>query len=173
MTAPVAACATEPASPAPSPAPSGSDSPNINPATGLSTDYLNHFTEAIMALEMAAGVPECLDDLRAWQPRTYVEHFACSRFARREAVIGAYHAADPLVRETLDAAAETLNAVLAHTRDVVAAHAQTPAADELTRRALDWLKPLLARTAAVINGNAPESVDRQGPQAAIDAIFAR
>ena len=55
--------------------------------TGLSTDYLNHFTEAIMLLEMAGELPECLDDLRAWRPKTYTEHFATSRFSNREAVI--------------------------------------------------------------------------------------
>ena len=53
--------------------------PNINPATGLSTDYLNHFTEALMVLEMVRDMPECIDDLRAWQPKTYTEHFAGSR----------------------------------------------------------------------------------------------
>ena len=28
---------------------------NINPVTGLATDYLNHFNEAIMLLEMLSG----------------------------------------------------------------------------------------------------------------------
>ena len=35
---------------------------NINPATGLATDYLNHFNEAIMLLEMLSSCPECRDD---------------------------------------------------------------------------------------------------------------
>ena len=64
--------------------------PYINPVTGLSTDYLNHFSEAVMVLEMAATVPECLEDLRAWRPKTYCEHFASSSFSERDAVIAAY-----------------------------------------------------------------------------------
>ncbi|MEO8318885.1 MAG: hypothetical protein ABI561_11235, partial [Bradyrhizobium sp.] len=32
---------------------------NINPRTGLATDYLNHFNEAIMLLEMVPDMPEC------------------------------------------------------------------------------------------------------------------
>ena len=35
---------------------------NINAATGLATDYLNHFNEAIMLLEMLASAPEFRDD---------------------------------------------------------------------------------------------------------------
>ena len=30
---------------------------NINPATGLATDYLNHFNEAIMLLDMLSKLP--------------------------------------------------------------------------------------------------------------------
>lgn len=32
---------------------------NINPRTGLATDYLNHFNEAVMLLEMVPDMPEC------------------------------------------------------------------------------------------------------------------
>lgn len=176
MTAPSADCAhgaSEPAASASSPASSGRGAPNINPMTGLSTDYLNHFAEAVMALEMAATVPECLDDLRAWQPKSYTEHFATSCFAHRDAVIRAYHAADPAVREALDAAAETLNTLLAQTRDVMIEHLQTPVAGELARRAFHWLRPLMERTAAVINGGPTGAGNRQSPQAAIDAMFDR
>lgn len=174
MTANGGDCAIEAGVAASDPVPSGPGIPNINPLTGLSTDYLNHFTEAVMVLEMAASMPECLDDLRAWRPKTYTEHFTTSRFANREAVIRAYEAADPAVRAALDEASETLNTVLAQTRNVVLEHLATPAADALAQRALHWLKPLIARTAAVINGTTTKEPERTGsPQAAIDAIFAR
>ena len=174
MTANGGDCAIEAGVAASDPVPSGPGIPNINPLTGLSTDYLNHFTEAVMVLEMAASMPECLDDLRAWRPKTYTEHFATSRFANREAIIRAYAAADPAVRAALDEASETLNTVLAQTRNVVLEHLATPAADALAQRALHWLKPLIMRTAAVINGTTTKEPERTGsPQAAIDAIFAR
>ena len=48
---------------------------NINPATGLATDYLNHFNEAIMLLEMPSSCPECRDDFLGWRPLSYREHF--------------------------------------------------------------------------------------------------
>ena len=144
----------------------------INPTTGLSTDYLNHFAEAIMVQEMAAMMPDCLEDLRGWRPKTYSEHFALSHFADRDAVTAAYQAADPAVREALDCASETLNAVLAKTRDVVIQHLASPHAEALAQRAAAWLKPLIARTAAVINGTA-SNTGSKGAQAAVDALFNR
>jgi hypothetical protein len=52
---------------------------NINPITGLATDYLNHFNEAIMMLELAPEMPDCMEDLSAWRPLSYCEHFATWR----------------------------------------------------------------------------------------------
>ena len=144
----------------------------VNPVTGLSTDYLNHFAEAIMVLEMAAVMPDCLEDLRAWQPKTYCEHFAVSHFADRDALIAAYEAADPELREALDRATETLNAVLAETRNVVIQHIASPHSEALAQRAVAWLKPLVARTAAIINGTAT-GARAKGAQAAVDALFDR
>jgi hypothetical protein len=148
--------------------PSGPGIPNINADTGLSTDYLNHFTEAIMALEMVGTMPECLDDLQAWRPKTYIEHFAASGFSNRNAVIRAYHAADPAARQALEAASQTINAILVATCDAVI---HNPNAEALTRRALDELRPLIARMAALINGKS--NANRTSAQAAIDAMFGR
>ena len=44
---------------------------NINPRTGLATDYLNHFNEAIMLLEMIPDMPECAEDFLTWTPLSY------------------------------------------------------------------------------------------------------
>jgi hypothetical protein len=41
---------------------------NINPRTGLATDYLNHFNEAVMLLEMVPDMPECAEDFLTWSP---------------------------------------------------------------------------------------------------------
>ena len=76
---------------------------NINPATGLATDYLNHFNEAIMLLEMLPSCPDCVEDFLAWRPMSYREHFAGSHFKGRDLAIAAYDAADPGLRERLDA----------------------------------------------------------------------
>lgn len=155
------------------PVPSHAGGPHINPATGLSTDYLNHFAEVVMVLEMSSASPECLTDLREWRPKTYVEHFAGSRFSNREQVIAAYEGASPAVRNALDRAAETLNEALIKTRDIVLRQRAKAEAIRAVERSLAWLKPLIARTAAVINGTAPDISQRHGTQAAVDVIFKR
>ena len=71
---------------------------NINPVTGLATDYLNHFNEAIMLLEMLPMAPECKEDFLAWAPMSYCEHFAASRFRQRDLAIAVYGQADPALR---------------------------------------------------------------------------
>jgi hypothetical protein len=147
-----------PAAAVPHPEASGPGIPNINPATGLSTDYLNHFSEALMALEMVRDIPECIDDLRAWRPKTYIEHFDGSRLSHRGEVIRMYEAAPRPLREALDALADVLNARLAEARD--AAVHRRPA-----DHAVAALRPLIAQLAALINGSMERS------QAAIDAMF--
>jgi hypothetical protein len=138
----------------------------INRFTGLSTDYLNHFTEALMVLEMGAMMSDCLDDLRGWTPKTYREHFVASRFNDRDAVLAAYEAAEPAVRAALDDVAQRLNSALAAIRDRVLADAGGAA--DFTKTSLAIVKPLITHAAAIING-----ADAGGSQASVDAMMSR
>jgi hypothetical protein len=145
---------------------------NINPATGLATDYLNHFNEAIMLLEMIESCPECVDDLRAWKPMSYREHFAQPQYKHRMIAIDAYEHADPIARHYLDTLADAMTDVLQAARKALAADLPPRAAIQLAERTAAWLRPLIARAAAVING---ETDDESGlaPQAAIDRLMKR
>jgi hypothetical protein len=145
---------------------------NINPTTGLATDYLNHFNEAIMLLEMLANCPDCRADLLAWQPMSYRQHFEASRFKGRAMAIAAYDSADAGVRGCLDALASAMTAVLAVTRAAMSADMPHDAAAALADRAAALLKPLVARAGAVINGE--NNVDAGGdvtPQASVDRLM--
>jgi hypothetical protein len=163
----------DPAAPAAISVTSGCGGPKINPATGLSTDYLNHFTEAVMLLELASSVPECLRDLNAWRPKTYAEHFASSGFSNRKAIVAAYQAAHPPSRAALDQTTGLLNAWVLRDRKLVRRHIGTPEIETITRRAATRLRALISHAAAVINGTPSNGVDGDGPQAAIDAMFRR
>jgi len=143
--------------------------PNINPVTGLSTDYLNHFSEALMVLEMVRDMPECVEDLRAWTPKTYAEHFAQSRLANRDAVIQTYETAS--LRQTLDGLADILNSRLAEARDSAVRHLATGAPDFTPEHATIYIRPLIAQLAALINGATSGPAERERSQAAIDAMF--
>jgi hypothetical protein len=149
---------------------------NINPATGLATDYLNHFNEAIMLLEMLAAAPDCVEDFISWRPLSYSEHFAESGFKERDIAIASYHAADPVARQRIDALADTMTAVLTATRQALQLDHSGPPAPILAARAADCLKPLVARAGAVINGTdglQGSDTDLIEPQAVVDALMAR
>src|ERR1041385_4356145 len=68
---------------------------NINPKTGLATDYLNHFNEAIMLLDLLPETPECIVELIGWEPLSYAAHFAASHFKDKDLAIAAYEAGNP------------------------------------------------------------------------------
>jgi hypothetical protein len=147
---------------------------NINPATGLATDYLNHFNEAIMLLEMLSSCPDCIDDFLGWRPMSYREHFAASRFKGRDIAIAAYEDADPAIRGGLDALAGTMTAVLEATRAAMGADMPPDAAGRLADRAAAWLKPLVARAGAVINGETDTEIGQPvTPQAVADGLMKR
>ena len=145
---------------------------HINPATGLATDYLNHFNEAIMLLDMLSSCPDCLDDFLDWRPMSYREHFAAARFKGREQAVAAYDAADPDIRRRLDTLAGTMTAVLEATRAAMSAEMPPQTAATLAEHAAAWLKPLVARAGAVINGDAGAALP-DAPQAVVDGLMKR
>lgn len=75
---------------------------NINPETLLATDYLNHFNEVIMLLEMTPDMPECFEDIKAWAPKGYEQHFRDSGFAEKELAILAYRHSPSQYRTAFD-----------------------------------------------------------------------
>jgi hypothetical protein len=125
---------------------------NINPVTGFATDYLNHFNEAVMLLEMLPDCPDCIGDFLAWRPMSYREHFMASNFKGRDMAIAAYDAADPALRDCLDTMATTMTAVLEATRESMWPDMPSATAAALADQAAAWVRPLLARAGALING---------------------
>src|SRR6476620_4347728 len=128
---------------------------NINPRTGLATDYLNHFNEAIMLLEMIPDMPECAEDFLTWTPLSYAEHFWASNFKARDLAIEAYEAADPKLRTDFDNLTASLTAVGAAMREAQ----QEKTRPTLAEQAASWVKPLVALAGGVINGSSEPGVE--------------
>ena len=145
---------------------------NVNPRTGLATDYLNHFNEAIMLLELLPACPGCIEDFFGWRPMSYREHFARSRFKGRDLAIAAYEAAEPNARDSLDALAGTMTAMLEVTRAALACGLPPEAAGVVAEAAAAWLKPLIVRAGTVINGEG-ERTQPSAPQAMVDGLMRR
>jgi hypothetical protein len=85
-----------------------------------------------------------------------------SHFKGRELAIAAYDAADPGLRDCLDTMATTMTAVLETTRESMQPDMPPQAAVALAQQATAWVKPLLARAGALINGEGDgETTDAQ------------
>src|ERR1044071_9515605 len=149
---------------------------NINPQTGLATDYLNHFNEAIMLLDLLPRTPECIVELIGWEPLSYEEHFAASHFKDKELAIAAYAAAEPGARVQLDELADTMNALLVATCEAFQRGSSLGSANALAAETAARLKPLVARAGAVINGydvDYAEAITTGEQQATVDALLER
>ncbi len=86
---------------------------NINQETLLATDYLNHFNEVIMLLDMVASMPECLDDAKEWRPKSYQQHFEDSSFSGKKLAIFAYENSPEQFRLPFDTTIVHMNALVA------------------------------------------------------------
>jgi hypothetical protein len=132
---------------------------NINPRTGLATDYLNHFNEAIMLLEMIPDIPECAEDFLGWHPLTYHEHFMASHFKARELAIEAYDSADENIRAEFDNITGAMTSILTAVGVAMREAHQDKTRARLAEQATGWVKPLVALAGGIINGSSEADVD--------------
>jgi hypothetical protein len=132
---------------------------NINPRTGLATDYLNHFNEAIMLLEMIPDMPECASDFLEWRPLSYAEHFHASNFKARDLAISAYEQADPAIRAEFDQLASTMTSILTAVGQAMREASQDKTRARLAEQATAWVKPLVMAAGGVINGGSEGDID--------------
>ncbi|POF34813.1 hypothetical protein [Roseibium marinum] len=149
---------------------------NINPQTGLATDYLNHFNEVMMLLEMLPAMPDCAGDVLEWEPLDYIGHFENSTFKDKNLAILAYHAAPAKLRSHLETQVAEINGLVCQIQDRLRqAPSPTVVAAEIADIATHEIKPLISVAGAVIHGHVePEATQHEGEgaQAEIDALFA-
>lgn len=147
---------------------------NVNPKTGLATDYLNLFNEAVMLFEMAIDMPDMVEDLSEWQRRSYVEHFQRSGFEKRDVVIMAYEQAAPDVRHRFDtacnAACDQFEQAIS---DIKAMDLSDPFQQSQLTEDVRGLKHLVAALDAQIHGREQAGIAAtdSATQSTVDALF--
>ncbi len=142
---------------------------NISEETLLATDYLNHFNEIIMLLEMVPGMPECFEDAQEWRPKTYQEHFRDSAFADKDLAILAYENAPAHYRVPFDDTVARMNALIAVAMSEIAAALpmDNPGPlEETVGRITSGLRGLVDQASAIIHGDS-----RTNDQSAVDRLF--
>ncbi len=128
---------------------------NINAKTLLATDYLNHFNEFVMLLELVGDMPDMLDEAREWRPKTYQEHFSESAFSDRDLAIGAYGISPPEYRKRFDATIARIDTEIDGTLARVVAAVEANDAERLSGLVLDrtqTIRGLIDVASAIING---------------------
>lgn len=128
---------------------------NISEVSLLATDYLNHFNEVIMLIGMVPDMAEVLDDARAWQPKSYADHFRESGFSAKELAIEAYEHSPPQFKEPFDRAVERLNVQVGETVERLGALVEKGNPDEIRHAAEEAtrkLQGLIEFTSSIING---------------------
>lgn len=151
---------------------------NINESTLLASDYLNHFHELVMLLEALSTEPDGFsEDLLAWRPLTYEEHFTQSGFRDKNLAIAAYRRAPPAIRARFDDAVARLHGE-ALTLVAMVGNRLVGGQDlgQSCREAASRLRLLIDEANAIANGEIPAergNVEAQevSSQADIDALF--
>jgi hypothetical protein len=140
---------------------------NINPKTGLATDYLNVFNEAVMLFGLLAEMPDMLDELKHWEPLTYEEHFARSGFQAKELAVSAYRHSDPTVKEPFDRLSAELSKLLKDAiTQVEAAILQGEDISDFVSESSFGLRSAIMMLDSMVHGG-----DMGGAQDDIDALF--
>jgi hypothetical protein len=142
---------------------------NINQETLLATDYLNHFNEIVMLIDMVPTMPECIEDARAWAPKSYEQHFQDSVFADKDLAILAYHNAPSQYREPFDDTVAAMNVLVANGLTDIEASIATGETGRIELAVTDVSRKLqsrIDRCSAIINGHT-EKLD----QSAVDELF--
>jgi hypothetical protein len=144
---------------------------NINPRSRLATDYLNHFNEPVMLLEMIAAMPEESEDFLAWKPLTYPEHFRASGFKARELAIQAYETAPAEFREPFDETVASMMTILVALQEGLQTVTREETRIHLATQGANWMRPLIAHAAGLIQGHPEDGSEDPVPQAEVDMIM--
>lgn len=93
----------------------------VNPASGIANDYLNQYNEILLLVEnLPVLLPEMVDELLAWKPKTYINYFETSPLPNGNIAIEIYKRLNPKFRESFEAHTEGINSYANTAIDVLA-----------------------------------------------------
>ena len=130
---------------------------NISEKSLLATDYLNHFNEIVMLIEMIPDMPDMIDECRLWQPKSYQDHFRGSGFSERDLAIEAYDHVPSKFLGPFEATITQLDAVVQFTLDRVGTDLAAGDDERLRtecRASVDMLQRLMMVANGIIHGTA-------------------
>jgi hypothetical protein len=151
---------------------------DINEATLIASDYLNHFHDLVRLLDAASSEPKSsADDLLSWRPLSYEEHFSKSDFRDKNLAIAAYRKAPSTARALFDEAVARFHGEALTLVAEIAAELNDPDknCDELNKACANAARRLRARIEdahAIATGEAlPDAPGKTRSQTLIGALF--
>lgn len=145
---------------------------NISAQTLLATDYLNHFNEIVMLLDMLPDMPDMIEECVVWEPKSYKAHFADSTFSDKQLAIEAYDRVPGRYRTPFEATIGQLNGLimdgLTRLEGEIADGADPDALRESCRILARAAQALMDCASAIIHG-----ADRAMDQTEIDTMISR
>ena len=140
-----------------------SDCPHINPDTYLATDFLNHFNEIIMLVEMLPQLDDVYADIVAWEAISYEQHFQLTGFAYSPLAIEAYKQAPKEIREKFDALISDINHTIIAGRQEIIEAFEKEDREALIYKSLQItndLRSMIDKASAIINGSYKSAQDQ-------------
>jgi hypothetical protein len=147
---------------------------NVNPDTGLATDYLNHFNEVVMLMEMLPDMHDCIEDILEWEQIDYCTHFERSGLKGSDVAILAYHTAPRALKAHLETLVLQIDEEIQLAKKWIC---EDGISDEIARKiaamATDDIKPLIAAAGGAIHGEVEGEIDYvdESIQAEVDSFF--
>ncbi len=129
---------------------------NLDPTTFLGTDYLNHFNEIVMLLDMIPDMPEILEDAKEWRPKCYCDHFHDSTIADRELAVEVFESVPVLYREPFEQTIEQIDRTIGTAIAVLERDAETGNVDLMRENASALsrvIQRLMDTASAIIHGS--------------------
>ena len=130
---------------------------------------LHHFNEIIMLMEMIPDMPDCFEDVQAWEPKTYQEHFRCSQFRDKDLAVEAYEHVPSRYRIPFETVIGQMNQLVATAVEKIAAaiaNGEEPELRLLCSEASRGLQKMMDVAGAIIHGS-----ERRLDQSEIDGFL--
>ncbi|RCK22628.1 hypothetical protein [Thalassospira lucentensis] len=143
---------------------------NISSTTLLATDYLNHFNEIVMLLEMVPDMPDMIEDCKEWAPKSYQDHFRDSAFSDRELAIEAYDHVPSRFRDPFEETINHLNTIVGHANtqlDAIIADGNEELLRETANAVTKSLQRFMDVASGIIHGSA-KTMSQDEIDAALD-----
>jgi len=130
---------------------------NLDPTTFLATDYLNHFNEVVMLLEMIPDMPEILEEAKEWHPKSYMDHFRDSTIADKDIAIEAYDAVPEIYKQPFETTIGQINRTIGSAIATLERDLESGNTDLLRENATSLsriIQRLMDTASAIIHGSA-------------------